>query len=345
MRRRFYWMLIFVIFSAISFTSCHKTSDPAPSPLHRIGLLSGPGGFYDAGYNQNILEGFQRASKDFPLYCESRECFTSQDFETNINYFVANKFDLIITVSFYEAEATVKAAKQNPQTDFMIIDYQVDAPMDNLLCTLFEVDQAAFPCGFLAAWWAWKQNPLDPVAGYVAGPEQSGIRQFSVSFTNGVSYFNNLYSKNVKALGYYANSFSDTLQGAILADSLIRQNASVIFSCAGATGNGALYKAKEAGKWGIGVDVDQFYSIPPIGPILLTSCMKKLDNIVYQVLKSYSNSDFPGGTTIRGALNNAGVAMAPFHDYKTTVPDSIKTAINAIQAGIMNGTIKTGWPE
>jgi basic membrane protein A len=345
MRIRCYWIFIFAIFSSISLISCLKTTEPDPVPLLKIGLLSGPGGFYDAGYNQNILDGFQRAAKDLPLYCQSLECIASSDFETNINYFIANNFDLIITVSFYEAEATIKAAKQNPQTDFMIIDFQVDTPLPNLLCTVFDVDQAAFPCGFLAAWWAWKQKPVDPVAGFVAGPEQSGIRQFSVSFTNGVSYFNNLYAKNVGTKGCYASSFSDTLQGAALADSLIRQNAAVIFACAGATGNGALYKAKEAGKWGIGVDVDQYYSIPSVGPVLLSSCMKKLDNIVYQVLENYSNADFPGGTTIRGALNNSGVALAPFHDFDSEIPDSIKTAINTIQSGITTGTIKTGWPE
>jgi basic membrane protein A len=76
-----------------------------------------------------------------------------------------------------------------------------------------------------------------------------------------------------------------------------------------------------------------------------TSCLKKLDNIVYHVLKNYSNADFPGGSTVRGALNNEGVDLAPFHDFESALPDRIKNTLNAIQSGIITGTIKTGWPE
>jgi hypothetical protein len=37
--------------------------------------------------------------------------------------------------------------------------------------------------------------------------------------------------------------------------------------------------------------------------------------------------------------------MAPFHNYGAMIPDSIKSALIDVEAGIKNGTIKTGWPE
>jgi basic membrane protein A len=327
------------------FSSCSKTSNPKPQQVLKIGLVGGLGGFSDAGFNQNILAGYQKAARDFPIICETYESKTVADFSLGIQYFLTNGFNLIITAGFDAAQATINAANTNPGTDFVIIDYSMASPPSNLLCAVFDVDQASFPCGFLAAWWASKQNYSNLVAGFVAGPEIPEILQFSVSYSHGIAYFNNRYNKNVISLGYYASSFSDTLQGAKLADSLLQQNASIVFAFAGKTGNGALYKVKEAGKCAIGVDVDQFYSIPPVAPILLTSCMKELDVMVYNILDKYYHLTFPGGSVIHGNLNNNEVGIAPFHYYDAIIPDSIKTALAGISAGIKDGTIKTGWPE
>ncbi|MCX6278041.1 MAG: BMP family ABC transporter substrate-binding protein [Bacteroidetes bacterium] len=330
---------------AFILSSCLKNSNPEPQLVMKIGLVSGLGGFSDAGFNQNILAGFQRAARDFPMACQSYECKTAADYSSGINYFLSNRFDLIITVSFGAAQATIDAAAANPGTDFMIIDYSMASPPPNLLCAVFDVDQSSFPCGFLAAYWVYRQNSSNPVTGFVGGADIPEIRQFTVSYTNGVTYFNNLYKKNVKTIGAFATSFSDTLQGARLADSLLKKNASVIFACAGKTGNGALYKVKEAGKWAIGVDVDQFYSIPAVGPVLLTSCMKALDVMVYNTMNGYYNFYFPGGKVMHGNLSNGGVSIAPFHNFEALIPDSIKSAMDGISSGIKNGTIKTGWPE
>jgi basic membrane protein A len=338
-------ILVCILFvTVLLFPSCKKT-DNETQKIYKIGLVGGLGGFSDRGFNQNILSGFQQAVWELPVTGEVYECQSVADMTTGINYFLSKSFDMIITSGFDAADATLAAAKANPGTDFLLIDYSATDPPSNLLCAVFDVDQGSFPCGFLAAFWAYKQNISNPVAGFVAGPEIPGIRQFSVSYIQGIGYFNAKYGKTVQSRGYYASSFSDTLQGAELADSLMRQNATVIFAFAGKTGNGALYKAKEAGRWAIGVDVDQYISIPQVGPALLTSCMKGLDVMVYDIIDRYCNNNFPGGTIAHGTLENGGVGLAPFHDFDSSIPDSIKTALTAISTGIKNGTIDTGWPE
>jgi hypothetical protein len=67
-------------------------------------------------------------------------------------------------------EPTLDAALANPGTNFMIIDNFVENAPSNLTSVVFDVDEASFPCGFLAAYWALKQNPGAPHAGYVARP-------------------------------------------------------------------------------------------------------------------------------------------------------------------------------
>jgi basic membrane protein A len=64
-------------------------------------------------------------------------------------------------------------------------------------------------------------------------------------------------------------------------------NADIILPVAGNAGKGSLYAAKDNKKWGIGVDTDQYYSLPEVGNILLTSCTKSLETTVYSVAKTY----------------------------------------------------------
>ncbi len=319
-------------------SSCHP--DP---PAPKIGLVSGLGGFDDRGFNQDILAGFMEAKEEFGFEGDALACDLEGDIATNIGVLVAYGYDLIITCGFHAAVPTLHAAEANPDIDFVILDYVYEEPVANIQCVTFEVDQSSFPCGFLAAWWANKENPGAPRTGFVGGPAISEILQFSQSYVKGVEYFNSKYSRSVEVSGFFASSFIDTLMGAQLADSAIRQGASVIFAFAGQTGNGALYQAKAAGKWAIGVDVDQYISIPQVGSVLLTSCMKNLGQILFDVLETYHAGSWQGSTAVKGNLLNGGVGLAPFHDFEAVIPDSIRTALSQIEAGIKNGTIDTGW--
>ncbi len=130
--------------------------------------------------------------------------------------------------------------------------------------------------------------------------------------------------------------------GKHIADSLITLGADVIFGVGSETGNGSLLKAKERGKWCIGVDVDQYYSFPEVSDVLLSSAMKGLDNAIYELVKSFVDDTFIGGI-YNGKLANNGVGIAPYHNYESLIPDSIKIEIDSIQAGIINGSISTGW--
>ena len=338
-------VLFLVLFAGSMLNSCKKSTDNSPVMFLKVGLVGGPSGFSDAGFNQAIWTGCYNAAKDFHMNLQGRPSLTSDEFKANIAYFVENNYDIIIAAGYDAAEATLNAATANPGIRFVILDYSASTPPSNLLSVLFDVDQASFPCGFVAAWWEWTHNPADPAVGFVGGPPIPSIMQFSVSYAKGVEYFDSLYHKNVQTLGYYAMSFIDTLEGARLADSLLKKNVNTVFTFAGKTGTGTLYKMKEAGKWAIGVDVDQFYSVPEVGQSLITSCVKELTVVTYGILDDFFYGKFAGGTTLHASLSNNGVGLAPFHDFNASIPDSVKNAVSLIRAVIINGTIKTGWPE
>ncbi len=322
------------------FSSCKKSESAKPL---KVGLVSGIGGLNDNGFNQQAVDGLRRVSAIVPMATEVRASTSAQSMADNIAYFTSSSFDVIITLGYDASQLTLQAAKSYPNIKFLLLDFTFDTLPSNLACVSYQVDQASFPCGFLAAYRATVKDPAGPKAGYVAGPDIPNIRQFTESFAAGVEWFNLRYLKAVEVSGANAVTFTDTLRGAAIADSLITKGADIVFACAGKTGNGALYKAKESSVEAIGVDNDQYYSIPAVGSVLVTSCMKKLNEAVYTELLAVSAGTWHGGRTLISNLSNKGVDLAPYHDFDPKIPDSIRKEIAAIRQGIIDGTIPTGW--
>lgn len=186
-------------------------------------------------------------------------------------------------------------------------------------------------------------DPDDAKLGYVGAMLIPQIRQFVEPFTNGANHYNQQYGKTVETMGVYAGDFFNENKGKHLADSLINRGADVIFGVGSETGNGALLKAKELGKPCIGTDVDQFYSFPEVADHMLSCAIKGLGNAIYDVVSFFVGGTLGGGDVYNGKLSNDGVAIAPFHNYDNQIPENIKTEIENIKTGIMDGSISTGW--
>ncbi|MCJ7618640.1 MAG: SUMF1/EgtB/PvdO family nonheme iron enzyme, partial [Anaerolineae bacterium] len=100
--------------------------------------------------------------------------------------------------------------------------------------------------------------------------------------------------------------------------------------------------AKERGVWGVGVDVDQYNTLPNEKDILITSTIKRLDMAVFNTVKSVLDGTFAGGGFYVGTLANEGVGMAAFHDFEGQIPAQIVADLEEIRLGIIDGTIDTG---
>lgn len=310
----------------------------------KVGMVSDVGGIDDASFNQNTWEGLKRAQDELGVQAQFIESQAQADYEKNITEFAEQKYDLIITVGFLLGDATSKMAAQYPNTNLAIIDNAYDPPIANVKGIIFNVDEAAFPAGYLAAAWADMKDPADPKVGYVAGMQIPPVEQFIVAYEAGVKYYNEKNGKNVEVKGVYVGDFEAPDQGKIAGNSLIDEGIDVIFGCGGKTGNGGLTAAKERSKWGIGVDVDQYNTLPNEKDILISSVMKRLDNSVFNVVQELVDGKFKGGENYVATAKNGGVGLAPFHDFDSQIPADLKKALEDIQKGIIDGTIKTGWP-
>jgi len=314
-----------------------------PQKIYRVVMLASGETFNDLSFLQSCKEGLERAKNDFNLDVEYNIDTTTNKYQERIDAYGDSHFDLIIAIGFMWDDAVVNAAKKYPNSSFIIVDTELSELQNNAISILFDVDEAAYPLGFLSAWWADANDTHDPKIGYVGALEIPQIRQFIEPFGNGADRFNQQYGRNVETTGVYAGDFFNTDLGKHLADSLITTGTEVIFGVGSETGNGALLGAKELGRWCIGVDVDQYYSFPEVSAHLLSSAMKGLDNAIYEVVKSFVDNNFNAGSIYNSTLANEGVGTAPYHDFDNVIPDSIKTEIESIKAGIIDGSISTGW--
>ncbi len=328
-----------ILFILIMILSCNNSNDSSI----KIGMISSFGGFENQSFTGNCQEGLQRAAEDFDVTAEYAEADSVGDFESVMNGLAENGCELIFPIGFAQSEATYNIAQILPEVDFAIIDFEFEESLENIQSIIFETDEASFPLGFLAAFWADLHDSIEPKIGYVGGMDIPPVNQFIVGYLNGKNYFNEKYNKNVTEDGTYANSFYDEELGFGLADSLIINGVDVIFAVAGQTGNGVLLAAKENEKWGIGVDVDEYYFLPEVQDILLSSCLKRADNAVYDTVEDFVNNNFNAGGVYHGTLENEGVGIAPFHDFEELIPDSIKVEIENIIQDIISEELDTGW--
>ena len=324
---------------SLALAGCGGTADEG----WKVGMVSDVGGIDDASFNQNTWDGLQRAQEELGVQAQFIESQAQADYEKNITEFAEQDYDLIITVGFLLGDATAKMAEQYPDTYLAIIDVVYDPPIPNVAGIAFNVDEAAFPIGYLAAGWASLQDPSDPQVGYVAGMQIPPVEQFIVAYEAGVDYYNQQKGANVQTKGVYVGDFEAPDQGKIQGQSLIDEGVDVIFGVGGKTGNGGIAAAKENGKWGIGVDVDQYFTLPNEKDILITSCMKRLDNAVYGVVELLTEDQFPAGDVYVGTLENDGVGLAPYHDFEDQIPDELKQEVNDIVEGVKSGELDTGW--
>ncbi len=344
MKKYLYLLIVVTLVAGVALVAVDKPYQANAQEPFKVGMVSDVGGIDDRSFNENTWAGLERAAEELGVEANFLESQAQADYENNITEFAEQGYDMIITVGFLLGDATYKMAEVYPEIMFAIVDYASTPDLPNLQGILFNVDEASFPIGYLAAAMADVEDPDDPKVGYIGGMQIPPVEQFIYAYEAGVNYYNEKYDKSVEFTGVYVGDFEAPDEGKVQGNSLIDEGVDIIMGVGGKTGNGGLAAAKERGKLGIGVDVDQYYTLPNEKDILVSSTVKRLDNAVFGVIQSALEGQFAGGTDYIATLENGGVGLAPFHDFEDKVLDNIKADLEEIQAMIIAGEIDTGWP-
>ncbi len=221
-------------------------------------------------------------------------------------------------------------ATANPKIKFAITDDSVSdiGGRGNEAGITYATQEGGCLVGVLAAEMAKHMgtNKIGVAGGIAIPPVDSYIAGYKYCAAKAVP--------GTQTIVQYSNDFETQSKCATIAQNEINQGAEVVFQVAGLCGDGALTEAASLGKWGIGVDADE-YKVAP-GHIL-TSALKKTDVGVYNTIKSAATGHWKGGKDLLFNLKNNGVGVGKI---SPAVQASWKTLMNSYKAKIIAGKLK-----
>jgi len=313
-------------------------------------MVTDTGGIDDRSFNASAWAGMQAAAKaSSNVTVKYLQSTTQADYVPNINTFISQKCNIIVTVGFLMGDATQAAAKAHPSQKFAIVDFSYPKPLTNVSTLVFNTAQDGFQGGYLAA----GMSKTGKVATF-GGQKLPTVTIYMDGFYDGVQYYNQKHGKNVQVLGWnektqngsFTGDFTNQTKGQTLTQTFISEGADIIFPVAGNVGLGAAKAVQQADAaagsqkvnmmW---VDVDGCVSAPQYCKYFITSVQKGIVAAVSTAVTSTANGSFKGGNYV-GTLANGGVALAPFHDFDSQVPSALKNELAQVKAGIVDGSIK-----
>lgn len=317
-------------------------------------MVSDAGGFDDKSFNETAYAGLQKAVAELGVQEQTVQSSVAADYAKNVQEMVNQKCNIIVTVGFNLGDATLAAAKANPDIDFAIVDYAYSdesgkntAP-DNLKGLVFNTSEPSFMAGYLAA----SLSATGKVGTFGGAPIPS-VTAFMDGYARGVAYYNEQKGKSVAVLGWDTTKkdgtfiggkdpFDDIPGGKKVATNLTAQGADILLPVAGPSGEGSLQVAQASnGKVGsMWVDTDGCVSQEQYCAVIPSSVGKAMDVAVFEAIKAAKDDQFSNELYV-GTLENSGAYLAPFHEWDSKVSDETKTELDKIKADIIAGTIKT----
>ncbi len=357
MLAKLYKLLAFMMVAALLLAACAPKATPTPvetaapveteappTPAFKACQVTDTGGIDDKSFNATAWKGVQDAMAELGIEGKYLESQQQTDYEKNINAFIEDGCDIIITVGFLLGDATKAMAEANPEQKFSIVDFAYDPVIPNVLGQVFNTQEAAFLAGYLAA-----GVSKTGVVGTFGGIQIPPVTVFMDGFALGVEYYNQQKGTNVQVKGWdpysqtglFTGNFESTDDGRTMGESLMDEGADIILPVAGPVGLGTAAAAMErGGVYIIGVDSDWYLTAPEYKSIILTSVLKNMDITTFQAIQSALEGTFAGGVVV-GTLENGGVGLAPFHDLESMVPAELVAELEDIKAKIIAGEIQT----
>ena len=308
---------------ALLTSSAVLAADIKPAIIYDLG------GKFDKSFNEGVYNGALKFKKDTGIEFRDLEIQNDAQREQDLRKFAKDGFSPILTVGFAWASALDKVAAEFPDTKFGIIDMVVDKP--NVQSMLFKAQEGSFLVGVIAA----KTSKTGKV-GFVGGMDIPLISQFECGYAQGVKYVNAKDEVFANMTGTTPAAWNDPVKGGELAKSQIGRGADVVYAAAGATGQGVLKAAADAGKLGIGVDSNQNGLFP--GKVL-TSMLKRVDVATYNFFNTAKEGSWKAGFNVFG-IKEGGVGYAVDDNNKALITPDTQKAVDAASADIVAGKIQ-----
>ncbi len=320
----------------------------------RVGVVTDVGQLEDKSFNQASWEGAQAAAEALGGTADVIVTQDISDYKQNIQTFVDQGFDVVVTVGFLIGTDTTIAAAENPDVIFIGVDQgicvdETGAPDATFTCAgdaatllpnyqgiVFAEEQAGYLVGIIAG-----SISETGTIGAVAGTNVPAVVAYIAGYEAGAKSVNpDIVVLSQETDPNPAVGFNDPAKGKAIAQQFIAEGADVLFQVAGLTGQGVLEAACDAGIYGIGVDVDQVETLPNLAGCIVTSAEKKLFDTVQAVVESAGMGEFQAGTVVYNAASTPrAIGISPFHEFEDLITEEIQDLLRNAVVGMQNGAL------
>ena len=316
-------------------------------------LVTDLAGVDDQSFNQSAWEGILKAVDDGFADPDSTflESDAAEDWQANIDVFIAQGCEHIVTVGFFLGGVTAINATEHPEITWTMVDNIltdedfVPLNLENVRELVYQTDQAAFAAGYLAA-----GVSTTGILGTYGGANIPTVSIFMDGFTRGAAHYNEVKGTDVVVLGWdveaqdgvFTGSFTDFVLARDTADSLFQEGVDMMIPVGGqinlpagdAINDGGLDAAL------IGVDADAFFAMDAqYADLWLTTVEKNILDLVAQSVAQQADGTWSAGS-FKGDLSNNGVGLAPFHSWDDRVSAELAAEVAQLLQDIEDGVIK-----
>lgn len=310
----------------------------------KVGIVFDIGGKNDRSFNAAAWEGVKRAEQELNICISDVEPGNPTSIEPAMRAFAEKNFDLIIGVGFAQSPIMQKVATDYPNIKFAIVDgviFEADGktPKSNVASLVFREHEGSYLVGMIAA-----AKSKTGVLGFLGGMDIPLIHKFETGYEEGAKAVNPKAVVISNYVGVTDSAWNNPGKGKEIALAQIEKGADVIFTAAGNSGLGVFDAVEqygknangEANKFVIGVDSNQNGVKPGF---VLTSMVKRVDNVVYDAAEQVRNGNFEGGFHVFG-LDKDGVAYAMDINNEPLIAAEVVQRVEAAKAKIVSGEIK-----
>jgi basic membrane protein A len=332
--------------------ACHRVSYSADDPkkIH-VGIVFDIGGKDDRSFNAAAWVGVKCAEtgkapdgqpckdeegKDKPamdIVLRDVEPGNPTSIEPAMRAFAERGYDLVIGVGFAQAPIMQTVATDYPNIHFAIIDgviFEADGktPKANVASLVFKEHEGSYLVGLIAG-----MTTKTSIIGFIGGMDIGLIHRFEGGYEQGAKSVNPNIQVIQNYVGVTDQAWNNPGKGKEIALAQISKGADVIFTAAGNSGLGAFDAVEQAGTangrathFVIGVDSNQNMVKPGF---VLTSMIKRVDNAVYDIVKTVVDGKFQGGFHVFGLDANGVGYVMDSNNQSLVSPEALKAAEEA----------------
>lgn len=286
-----------------------------------------------------MVDGARRAAQDFGIDVKVIEGgYNPARWATLLVSLAASKsYDLIITFTEGMPKNVENAARTFPNQKFVLMDALAPA-LPNVYSVAFRDEEMAYLAGYFAAMVTKSDmrgaNELLKI-GMIAGDVYPAMMEkMKPAYEKGARDVD----PNVEVLFSVVGSWADPNKGAELAQAQYEQGVDVIFLVAGGSGMGAVRKAREMGRYVIGVDSNYIDKDPQV---ILACALKHANKAIYEVLARAVRNELRFGTNEVWGIREGMIGFT-FDDpnYIKNVPQHIRDEMLRVYEKLKEGSIR-----